>query len=509
LNVTPTTPEKPREANIASRSSGSAPSPAPSVSHSSLVGSVSYFGGVNLVAFAGGLIRQKVFAVYLGPSGLGAFGLAASFLELFTTLTRLGAPAGVLRELRQSFSEENWSKAARVFMDVRRITLLVAISLGVGVVFLGPVLDKYIFGGVVPRWSVLVLAIAAPLLLAGELCNSAINALGRIRLMAVSNVTTVLLGLPVATWLVATWGLTGAIVQLSTGAFIAFLVAQGFLFRVFRPGEHRPDRVPRLEAGRAVARAFRVGIAQALHHLAMTGNFFVFRSLIVANMGTVANGLYQGTMALSRQYTIALSGGLFVYLYPRLAARSGNLEGFSHELSRGLSFVLTVVVPIAIGLLAVRDWIVRMVFTAEFSPMVGLMAYSMLGDMVAIVGEVLKLALLASGTARTYAMVGLVTEGLYLGAFALGLRVFGLRGAAGSYLVASLLALPICGVVLIRRGQLKLSPRLVLQLVFAIPAVGITTLAPLGVWTSRGLAIAVALVWVAAWRRELLSGCRY
>jgi O-antigen/teichoic acid export membrane protein len=241
----------------------------------------------------------------------------------------------------------------------------------------------------------------------------------------------------------------------------------------------------------------------------MTGNFFVFRSLIVANMGTVANGLYQGTMALSRQYTIALSGGLFVYLYPRLAARSGNLEGFSHELSRGLSFVLTVVVPIAIGLLAVRDWIVRMVFTAEFSPMVGLMAYSMLGDMVAIVGEVLKLALLASGTARTYAMVGLVTEGLYLGAFALGLRVFGLRGAAGSYLVASLLALPICGVVLIRRGQLKLSPRLVLQLVFAIPAVGITTLAPLGVWTSRGLAIAVALVWVAAWRRELLSGCRY
>jgi O-antigen/teichoic acid export membrane protein len=241
----------------------------------------------------------------------------------------------------------------------------------------------------------------------------------------------------------------------------------------------------------------------------MTGNFFVFRSLIVANMGTVANGLYQGTMALSRQYTIALSGGVFVYLYPRLAGRLGDLEGFSHDLSRGLGFVLSVVVPIAIGLLAVRDWIVRMVFTTEFSRMVDLMAYSMLGDMAAIVGEVLKLALLASGPARTYAIVGLVTEGLYLGVFALGLHVFGLPGATGSYLVASLLGLPICGVVLIRRGQLKVSARLVLQLLLTVPVVGLTTLAPLGAWTSRGLAIAVALVWVAVWRRELLSGCRY
>jgi O-antigen/teichoic acid export membrane protein len=507
--LTQGSPEEPQERNIASRSNGSGPSPASLVSRSSLVGSVSYVGGVNVVAFAGGLIRQKVFAVFLGPAGLGAFGLAASFLELFTTLARLGAPAGVLRELRRSLTEEDWSKAGRVFMDVRRITLLVSIVLGVGLMSLASVLDEYVFVGVVPKWSVLILAIATPLLLAGELCNAAMNALGRIRMMAASNVTTVLLGLPVATWLVATWGLTGAIVQLSTGALIAFLVSQSFLFWVFRPGEHSPGRVQKLEAGQSVTRAFRVGIAQTLHHVAMTGNFFVFRSLIVANMGTVANGLYQGTMALSRQYTIALSGGLFVYLYPRLAGRSGDLEGFSHDLSRGLGFVLSVVVPIAIGLLAVRDWIVRMVFTTEFSRMVDLMAYSMLGDMAAIVGEVLKLALLASGPARTYAIVGLVTEGVYLGVFALGLHVFGLPGATGSYLVASLLGLPICGVVLIRRGQLRLSPRLFLQLLLTVPVVGLTTLAPLGAWTSRGLAIAVALVWVAVWRRELLSGCRY
>lgn len=504
--MTPTTPEQPPAANTGSSLGGAGVSPARSADQTSLIGSVSYVGGVNVVAFAGGLIRQKVFAVHLGPAGLGAFGLAASFLELFTTLTRLGAPAGLLRELRRSFTGEDWGKAARVFMDVRRAVLLVSIVLGVGVALLAPVLDEYVFAGVVPRWSVLILVTAAPLLLASELCNSVMNALGRIRLMAASNVTTVVLGLPVATWLVATWGLAGAVIQLLTGAVIAFLVSQSLLLRIFRPREYGPSRVPRIEAGRAVAGAFRVGIAQTLHHLAMTGNFFTFRSMIVANLGTVAGGLYQGTMALSRQYTIALSGGLFVYFYPRLAGLSGDPEGFSRELSRGIGFVLSVVVPIAVCLFAARDWIVRAVFTPKFSPMVDLLAYSTLGDMATIVGEVLKLALLASGPPRTYALVGLVTEGLYLGVFALGLHGFGLRGAAGSYLVAGVLAVPICGIILSRRGQLKLTRRLLLQLVLTVPAVGLTALAPLGSWTSRGLAIGVALGWVTAWRRELLSG---
>jgi O-antigen/teichoic acid export membrane protein len=206
---------------------------------------------------------------------------------------------------------------------------------------------------------------------------------------------------------------------------------------------------------------------------------------------------------------IALSGGLFVYLYPRLAGRAGDLEGFARDLSRGLGFVLSVVVPIAVGLLAVRDWIVRIVFTGEFSHMVDLMVYSVLGDIAAILGEVLKLAVLASGPPRTYIVVGLVTEGLYLGIFVLGLHAVGLSGAVGAYLVAGLLGLPICGAVLIRRVQLKFSPRLVIQLLTAVPVVGLTTLVALGAWTSRGLALTVALVWVAVWRRELQSGCRY
>ncbi len=482
---------------------------APALEQSSLVGSVAYIGGINVVAFAGGLIRQKVFAVFLGPAGLGAFGLAASFLELLATLARLGAPAGLLREMRQALAQQEWGKAARVFVDVRRVTLRRTVALGVGTVLLAPVLSDHLLAAVVPRWSIAVLALTAPLLLAGELCNAAMNAFGRVRTMAAANVTAVLLGLPVATWLFATWGLSGALVQLGTGALIAFVVSERLLTSVFRPREHHPDRISREEAARTVAGAVRVGMAQTLHHLAITANLLAFRSMIVARLGTVASGLYQGTMGLSRQYTIALSGGLFVYLYPRLGARSNDLDDFAEELVRGLGFALAVVVPVAVGLIAFRDWIVRIVFSHEFEPMIQLMGYSMVGDMATIVGEVLKLAILASGASRTYAVLGLVTEVVYLGAFWLGLHAFGLPGAVGAYLVASLLGVVICGVALVRLGRLRLSVRLTSQLLLALPIAAVVAIAPWGGGTTPVLAIALAAGWMAIWWRELRSAWQY
>jgi hypothetical protein len=152
---------------------------------------------------------------------------------------------------------------------------------------------------------------------------------------------------------------------------------------------------------------------------------------------------------------------------------------------------------------------VRIVFSHEFEPMIQLMGYSMLGDMATIVGEVLKLAILASGASRTYAALGLVTEAVYLGAFWVGLHAFGLPGAVGAYLAASLLGVVICGAALVRRGRLRLSARLTSQLLLALPIAAVVTIAPWGGGTTRVVAIVLGAAWMAIWWRELRSGWQY
>ncbi len=470
-----------------------------------LVSSMAYFGSVNVIAFCAGVIRQKVFAVFLAPGGLGAFSLATSFFELLTTLVRLGAPVGLLREFTQSLTDGDRSRAARVFRDVQRIVIALALALGAGLTLLAPALTNYLFAGVLPWWTILVLAAAVPVALASELRDAAINGLGQTRTLALSSVTTVLLGLVVAVWLVTTFELAGAILQLAAGTLIALFVSQGFLSRIFRPKEHDPDRVPPNEAHRAVVGAFQVGTATALQHLAVTANLFVFRSMIVANLGAFENGLYQGTMGVSRQYTTAILAGVFVYLYPRLVELAGRPESFSRELSKTASFTLALVVPISLTLIATRDWIVRLMFTAEFSPIIRLMAYSLSADVLMVLAGIFRTALLALGRARSYVLVGLLGEGLYFGLFFGGLRAFGLVGATGASLAAGVVSLSLYGGALVRWGEFKPPLRLVLQLLF-LPVVGATVLSFPSVGTSRVLALALAAVWLGLWRRELRSG---
>jgi len=307
---------------------------------------------------------------------------------------------------------------------------------------------------------------------------------------------------------VATLELSGAILQLAAGAGIGFAVSQRFLARVFRIHEHEPERVPGDEARRMVVGAFRVGSATALQHLAVTANLFAFRSLIVARLGPAANGLYHATMGLSRQYTAAVLAGVFVYLYPRLAELSGRPASFSTELSRSSGFVLALVVPMSLALLASRDWLVRLVFSAEFAPMVPLLAYSLSGDVLMILAGLFRIALLASGRAWSFVMVGLLEEGLYLVAFLGGLHLWGLVGAAQSYVAAGALGIALYAIALWRHGELALSARRLLQMSLVLPALGLVAMGPMGGGSSRALALALGLGWLALWRREVVSGLR-
>jgi O-antigen/teichoic acid export membrane protein len=469
---------------------------------------MSYIGAVNAVAFGAGVIRQKAFAVCLSPAGLGAFSLAASFLELLVTVGRLGAPTGLLREFTRSLRDGHSAEAARVFLDVRRLVIGLVLAFGVCVALLTPWITGYLFVGALPWWTIPVLVVAAPLLLNAQLCGSVMNGMGRIRVLSLYNLLTVLSGLVVTVWLVVSYGLTGAILQLASGAILAAFIAQAFLDRTFRPSDHRPELVQKGDARRAVTAALRVGMAETLHWVVAATNLFVFRLVVATSIGTYANGLYQGTMGLSRQYTATLAAGIFIYLYPRLVRLAGDSESFARELARSVGFALAIIVPVSLGLVATRDWIVRFVFTGEFSAMVPLMVYSFPGDVAEVLVGILRAALLASGSARSYLIVGFLEQGLYLGMFLAAFKFFGLTGAIAAYLVSGIFGLLMYGIVLAKRGEFRVTGRLLSQLLLTMPTFAVVALSELGTWRSRGLAAGLALVWMWGWRREILSGLR-
>lgn len=474
---------------------------APSTSLSESVGLLTLSNGIS---FAAGIVRQKVFAVFLGPAGVGALSLATAFFDLATTAVRMGVPTGLLREVSRQLPAGRLDHVARAYRDSVARLLLVALGVSVAAGLGVSALDAWVFQGALPRWAAPLLALTVPCLLVAQLRESLLSAHQRIRRLAVSKVVVTLSTLIVTVLLVSMWGLSGGVLQIAAGAVIALAVTGVALGPVFKPREHNPSGVPDTEAQAARSRIVRVGAAEALYHIGVTLNLLVFRGLIVGLLGLDANGLYQVVLGLSRQYVPAVLGGVFVALYPRLSAQAGRPAEFAASRASGLRYVFVLAVPLALVLLASREWLIALVFTSEFAAAERLFRWTAPGDVLLFLAGVLQIGLLASGAARRFVVVGLASELIYLACFIVGVRSFGLDGAAAAYLVAA-----VASVWLFARAQGLRALGLVRDIGSAraslgLALVGASALLALDGVPARAVVLGVAAVWLWVHRSTLL-----
>ncbi len=475
-------------------------------SSGSLRQSVALLGGVNLAAFAGGIVRQKVFAVALGPIGIGSLSLATAFLEVLLNLARMGAPTGLLREASRCLRTDDVAGAARIFKDVRRVQWVISGGLVLASIPLAPWASEHLFRGVLAPWMVPVIVLAVPLSIGGQLSLTMVNAVGNIPRLAVTKMAITGIALMVSLVAVVMFGLAGAVVQLVVAAGISLVLSRFAMNSVFdlkRPTEW----VSVTKAKTALRTVFKVGGAEASSHVAISLNLLFFRAFLVGNLGLVENGIYQGVMGLSRQYTVALSGAVFVYLYPRIsAAVADTAEARGKEIRSSLRFILAIAVPAGLVLLSTRDIIVPLLLSDEFSPMIPLIGFTAPGDLLALNVALFQIVLLAMGRMRAFLTLSIGGELLYLAFFVVGVGAFGLKGAVVGYLLWGIVLVPLyiraVGLDGSWWGLGSEGPRLIV----GVAMVGGLALLPYGTWPVRVLGALGVLGWVWVHRREIIPG---
>lgn len=459
-------------------------------------------GSASVVAFGAGIVRQKIFAVFLGPAGFGLYGVIASFFELLGTASLMGTPTGLLRESSRRLADGDPGGARRVLRIVRRAVL--AASAGVILLAWGlsPILGGWI--GVPSHW-VWLAALGLPAVVLTATAESVVNAFGAIRALAGSKILTSLSSLAAMAALVSVLGVLGAVLQLVAGAVIAAIVS-GMVLRRIAGGARSVEGAARAPAASVVLGAvLAVGLAQTAVHAAASLNRFLFRSLVVVELGDVAAGLYQGAMGLSQQYNGAFSAALFVFAYPLLSRLADDPVRFRETLKETLRFVLSLTVPVALLLMSVRDLLVAAVFTADFGGMVPLLVWTLPVDAMVVVLGVLRIAVLAAARPRTFLFLGLGFEAVHTASFLLGLSLWGLEGAVAAYAVAAAAGLAGFGACTRHMAGGGFASDVTARFLAAVSLLTVAFFLPLG-WWSRALMVAAALFWLFLARRELKRG---
>lgn len=346
----------------------------------------------SLANVARGLISAKVLAVTLGPSPLGILAQLLNFSAFLMTVVPLGLTSGVAKMIAEAQDSED-----EINQIVGTSTALALVSGIAAAVVAAPFainLSGVLTGSA--RYGVFVVALLASLPfsnLSGVL-SYVLQGMSDIRRLTWVNVSvaggTLALTVPAA-FAFGLPGVVGAIVASSVLQAAASLIALRLAYRA------HGWRLSGLRFSKKHGRILlSYGSIMLVGGIGMLGSVLVVRTIAIRELGAFENGIYQVAYALSSQYMTVFMAWMSAYVFPRIAGerderRVGELLNF------GLVVNLHLVVPILVAVIALRDPVIRLLFSTAFLPIAPLLPVQVFGDYLKVIGWSFGVVLFARG----------------------------------------------------------------------------------------------------------------
>lgn len=389
------------------------------------------FGGVQGLNIIIGLVRSKLVALILGPAGMGLAALLNTIVSFVSQATNLGVSFSAVRHMSEIFESGDGRRIEAFVKTVRAWSAVAAIA-GVAVcVAASPLLAGYALGGRGHAWQVAALAptVAAVALAGGE--SALLKGARRLRELATAQVVLVVLSLVVAVPAYLLMGVAGIIPVITLTALANLAVTARFSTRLFPVGMKGAWRS--LGEGGGMV---RLGLAFIMAGVLGSGAEMAVRSFLNTAAGIDVVGLYNAGYILTVTYAGMVFTAMEADYFPRLSAVNHDTAAVNTAVDRQIEVTLLVVSPMLAFIMTAMPWLVPLLYSGKFAPVVGMAQAAVL----AMYARAVLLPVTYMTLAKSHSLAYLVTEGLSAAAqVALTVWCYGRWGLSGTG-VALLLA---------------------------------------------------------------------
>jgi PST family polysaccharide transporter len=460
--------------------------PRPSIGDAAALGLLSSGAAVVL-----GIARSKVTALVLGPSGVGVSSEILQVVALAQTPVAIFTGTALLGRLARARADDDHAAIDRAYDASWTLAAVTALVCSV----CGTLASLWVLPSTWAR-SVFLLTVlgaagAAITALAG-IVNQTLVAFERLRVLAWIGVATA----GVQTTLVVTgtwlWGLRGQFVALAIAPLLAF----GFALRAAARRGPRRRWLPRLSFDRDFAReATALGTTSLVAAAGLQLSLLVIRVELDKRGGPALTGQFQAAWAIGSGYFGFVLGSLGNYSFPRFAAAK-DAESLAAEVDHATAFVLRIAPPLVLMMIALREPIVRALYSHRFDEAVPLMGIMMAGDLARAVLWAVHGPMLLRGQLRAYLLVELLGVAVLGLGSALLIPRFGVRGPGIAYVGTYVALAPFAALVLRRSTGARVHARPIWMAVAMSLALAGSSLLGEGLWTRLAL-LTAAIVWGA------------
>jgi PST family polysaccharide transporter len=164
-------------------------------------------------------------------------------------------------------------------------------------------------------------------------------------------------------------------------------------------------------------------------------SYMLIRDHLVTSMSLSAAGYWQASWKISEIYLMLVTTTLSVYYLPRLAEIRTARE-LKSEIFKVYRFVMPVVAAGALIIFILREFIIEILFTADFSPLSDLFSWQLVGDVIKIGSWILAYIMLGRAMVKLFIVTEITFSIIFVSLSWLLVNIYGLIGVSMAYAVS-------------------------------------------------------------------------
>ncbi len=337
---------------------------------------ISFLNGLSVVIKIGiGLLTSKLFAIFVGPSGLAILGNLRNFLTSAESIATLGFQNGIVKYIAEN--KLNPLELKKIVSTVFFSFLIICCISSCTLFFLANYWTHVIFDENTSYSFIFkALAITLPLMALSTFGISLVNGLSKFNKVVIINILGNLIGFVLTAILIWKMNILGALLAMLLSPAILFFVTFYFVksdFPIFKYISIRNfDSKTLLNFGSYSLMVLVSAVVGPIVYISI-------RNHLIDAEGIEAGGFWEAVTRISTYYLMFISTLLAVYFLPKLSTAK-KLSEIKKLIRSYFLSVMPIFVAGAILIFLLRHFIIRILFTSEFEPVNELFFWQLLGD---------------------------------------------------------------------------------------------------------------------------------
>lgn len=391
----------------------------------------SLFGGVQVFKIAIAVLRSKILAVLLGPSGVGVLGLLTSTLDVIYSISNLGLATSAVRDISEANSDNNREKLSRTVVVFRKLVWITGLF-GLSIcLFLSPYWSKASFGNHDYVFTFCLLSLTVLFRLLSEGQNALLQGTHHLRYMAKSNVIGNAIGFAVSVPFYYFWGIAG----IGPSLFFFYLINLALSWYFSRKVYIDNIKVSLTEVLLDGRNMLKLGFFLSLSGLLTSGVAYIIR-LYISNKGGLDDvGLYTAGFAIVNTYVGMVFTAMGTEYLPRISSYAKDVEQFTKAINSQMEISILLIAPLICAFIIFGDLGVQLLYSRDFLSIDLMICFAIFAVFFKAPSWCCSYAIIAKGDSVLFFVGELFSLFVMLASNIILYKYYGLTGLGVAYIV--------------------------------------------------------------------------